>query len=79
METSKQATDDYGITEEDRVRWTRRLKWKWSEALIWNDSMLAALGNGVKGGKWFSLIDKETAQSYNRKTTQKKSLRSRMG
>ena len=29
--------------------------------------MLAALGNGVKGGKWFSLIDKvyrpETLQS----------------
>ena len=25
---------------------------------MWNERMLAALGNGVKGSKWFSLIDK---------------------
>ena len=30
----------------------------WVEASIWTERMLAALGNGVKGGKWFSLIDK---------------------
>lgn len=30
----------------------------WVEALVWNERMLAALDNGVKGGKWFSLIDK---------------------
>jgi RNA-directed DNA polymerase len=30
------------------------------EASIWTDRMLAALANGVKGGKWFSLIDKVT-------------------
>lgn len=30
----------------------------WVEASVWNERMLAALGNGVKGGKWFSLIDK---------------------
>jgi RNA-directed DNA polymerase len=28
------------------------------EASVWNERMLAALENGVKGGKWFSLIDK---------------------
>jgi len=28
------------------------------EASIWTERMLAALANGVKGGKWFSLIDK---------------------
>jgi len=28
------------------------------EAAVWNERMLAALGNGVRGGKWFSLIDK---------------------
>jgi RNA-directed DNA polymerase len=33
-------------------------KWTWVEASIWNERMLAALENGVKGGKWFSLIDK---------------------
>jgi RNA-directed DNA polymerase len=30
----------------------------WVEASVWNERMLAALENGVKGGKWFSLIDK---------------------
>ena len=33
-------------------------KWTWVEASVWNERMLAALENGVKGGKWFSLIDK---------------------
>jgi RNA-directed DNA polymerase len=28
------------------------------EATVWNERMLAALEAGVKGGKWFSLIDK---------------------
>ena len=32
--------------------------WSWVEASVWNERMLAALENGVKGGKWFSLIDK---------------------
>ena len=36
----------------------RRRRWKWVEASIWTDNMLAALENGVKGGKWFSLVDK---------------------
>jgi RNA-directed DNA polymerase len=32
--------------------------WTWVEAAVWSERMLAALGNGVRGGKWFSLIDK---------------------
>jgi RNA-directed DNA polymerase len=40
------------------------VRWDWVEASVWTDRMLAALGNGVKGGKWYSLIDKV----YNRKT-----------
>jgi RNA-directed DNA polymerase len=31
---------------------------KFASAAIWTDAMLAALRNGVKGGKWHSLIDK---------------------
>ena len=31
--------------------------WSWVEASVWNERMLAALDNGVKGGKWFSVID----------------------
>ncbi|WP_052812896.1 group II intron reverse transcriptase/maturase [Desulfonatronum thioautotrophicum] len=37
--------------------------WTWVEKSVWTDRMLAALGNGVKGGKWFSLIDKVCAVS----------------
>lgn len=33
-------------------------EWSWVEASVWTERMLAALGNGVKGGKWFSLMDK---------------------
>lgn len=33
-------------------------KWEWVEASIWTERMLTTLENGVKGGKWFSLIDK---------------------
>ena len=37
---------------------TQGREWTWVEATVWNERMLAALGNGVRGGKWFSLIDK---------------------
>jgi RNA-directed DNA polymerase len=37
---------------------TQGRDWTWVEAAVWNERMLAALGNGVRGGKWFSLIDK---------------------
>ena len=45
-ETAKQGTETH-----DRERW-------WMEAAIWTERMVSALGNGVKGGKWFSLVDK---------------------
>ena len=32
--------------------------WGWVEAPVWTERMLSALANGVKGGKWYSLIDK---------------------
>jgi RNA-directed DNA polymerase len=32
--------------------------WGWVDRSIWTERMLAALDNGVQGGKWFSLIDK---------------------
>jgi RNA-directed DNA polymerase len=35
-----------------------RSRWSWVEPTMWTDGMLAALENGVKGGKWYSLIDK---------------------
>src|SRR5919206_777919 len=33
-------------------------QWSWVEASIWTERMLAALDNGVAGGKWYSLMDK---------------------
>lgn len=32
--------------------------WTWVEASIWTKRMLAALANGVRGGRWYSLMDK---------------------
>jgi len=32
--------------------------WEWVERTVWTDRMLEALEKGVKGGVWFSLIDK---------------------
>jgi RNA-directed DNA polymerase len=33
-------------------------EWAWTEASVWTERMLATLERGIKGGKWFSLIDK---------------------
>jgi RNA-directed DNA polymerase len=33
-------------------------KWNWVEPSVWTERMLTALEEGVKGGKWFSLMDK---------------------
>jgi RNA-directed DNA polymerase len=33
-------------------------RWDWVEDSIWTEQMLATLSKGIKGGKWYSLIDK---------------------
>jgi RNA-directed DNA polymerase len=35
-----------------------RARWAWTEPCVWTERMLTALENGVKGGQWYSLIDK---------------------
>ncbi len=35
-------------------------RWNWVERTVWTERMLTALEQGVKGGKWFSLMDKVT-------------------
>jgi len=35
-----------------------RDRWSWTKPWVWTDRMLTALEIGVKGGTWFSLIDK---------------------
>jgi RNA-directed DNA polymerase len=32
--------------------------WSWAEATVWTERMVSALENGVKGGRWYSLMDK---------------------
>jgi RNA-directed DNA polymerase len=38
-----------------------RARWAWTEPTVWTARMLTALEEGVKGGIWFSLIDKVSA------------------
>lgn len=35
--------------------------WSWVEASVWTERMVSALVNGVKGGRWYSLMDKVCA------------------
>ena len=37
---------------------TLRERWKWVEHTVWTDPMLRTLETGIKGGKWYALIDK---------------------
>jgi RNA-directed DNA polymerase len=37
-------------------------RWGWTEPAVWTERMLTALEQGVKGGVWFSLIDKVFAE-----------------
>ena len=39
-----------------------RLRWSWTERSVWTERMLTALETSVKGGCWFSLMDKVFAE-----------------
>jgi RNA-directed DNA polymerase len=39
-----------------------RDRWAWTEPAVWTERMLTALEQGVKGGVWFSLMDKVLAE-----------------
>lgn len=43
-----------GATQAEEVR----ARWAWTEPTVWTARMLTTLEQGVKGGCWFSLIDK---------------------
>ena len=47
------ATVPAGATHAGEVR----ARWAWAEPSAWTERMLTALEQGVKGGRWFSLID----------------------
>ena len=58
-------------------------RWAWTEASVWNERMLETLERGIKGGKWYSLIDKvwkmENLQSAAEKVARGKSESKRDG
>lgn len=37
---------------------TLRQRWPWAEPQVWTERMLETLVRGVRGGKWYALIDK---------------------
>ena len=46
------------VSETAKQAGETRARWGWVEPTVWTERMLTALEKGVKGGKWFSLIDK---------------------
>ncbi len=46
------------VSERTKQAGEIRDRWSWVEPCVWTERMLTALENGVRGGKWFSLIDK---------------------
>jgi RNA-directed DNA polymerase len=46
------------VPEEAKRAGEIRERWNWVEPTVWTDRMLTALEEGVKGGKWYSLMDK---------------------
>jgi RNA-directed DNA polymerase len=62
MQTEKEVAGVSGKTKQATGAVPQE-KWWWVEASIWTERMLAALESGVKGGRWFSLIDKVYARS----------------
>lgn len=58
MNTPKEATSAGVANEPKQVEEALRQRWRWVEPAVWTERMLEALVRGVKGGKWFALIDK---------------------
>ena len=47
-----------GVSEATKQAGDIHARWPWVEPSVWTERMLTALEEGVKGGKWFSLMDK---------------------
>lgn len=52
-----------GVPVQARQAGSIRDRWPWVEPVVWTERMLTALEQGVKGGVWFSLIDKVFAHA----------------
>jgi RNA-directed DNA polymerase len=56
--TSPAAVPEGAIRAGEIHEATPHQDWSWVEPRVWTERMLAALEQGVKGGQWYSLIDK---------------------
>lgn len=56
-----------GVSETTTQAGEMRARWGWVEPTVWTERMLTALEEGVKGGKWYSLMDKVYAKANLRK------------
>jgi RNA-directed DNA polymerase len=56
LDESKQRTA--GSADEATQGGEAARDFSWAEASVWTERMLSALVNGVKGGKWYALMDK---------------------
>jgi len=56
--TSERSGQKPAVVSETANRAGEVRTYAWAEPTVWTERMLAALEQGVKGGKWYSLIDK---------------------
>jgi RNA-directed DNA polymerase len=58
MRNSRTETEPAGVPVGATQAGEIQGRWPWVEPSVWTERMLTALEEGVKGGKWYSLIDK---------------------
>jgi RNA-directed DNA polymerase len=75
----KETPEQNNLPEVPKAKQGREVapQWEWTEASVWTERMLATLERVIKGGKWYSLMDKvwkmENLQSAVEKVAQGKS------
>jgi len=58
MRDSSSEVEPAGVPGRAKQAGEAQAQWSWVEPSVWTERMLMALEEGVKGGKWYSLIDK---------------------
>ena len=62
MRARQTETELVEVPEKAKQAGETRGRWSWVEPSVWTERMLTALEVGVKGGKWYSLIDKVSSR-----------------
>ncbi|MGH9374027.1 MAG: group II intron reverse transcriptase/maturase [Vicinamibacterales bacterium] len=58
MTETAQVSDPAAVPDRANQAGAIRARWAWTAPEVWTERMLTALETGVRGGRWFSLIDK---------------------